>query len=117
MPATRMLLPHQGRSESSGTTSSGEKKRPVPEDAVPSQVPAGVFLERHRDVDPVLVSCSMPSTNATFPASAMSSMSPPARSQSMTRLPFRISTPSTSRLRSSGPLLFLEEVHPYSSAS
>src|ERR687890_1462023 len=44
----------------------------------------------------------MPSTNATFPASAMSMMSPPARGQSMTRLPFRISTPSTSRLRSSG---------------
>src|SRR5215208_6016624 len=44
----------------------------------------------------------MASTNATFPASAMSMMSPPARGQSMTRLPFRISTPSTSRLRSSG---------------
>src|SRR5919205_3463064 len=44
----------------------------------------------------------MASINATLPASARSMISPPGRGQSMTRLPFRSSTPSTSRLRSSG---------------
>src|SRR5919107_872515 len=44
----------------------------------------------------------MPATNATFPLSARSMMSPPARGQSRTRLPFSSSTPPTTTLRSVG---------------
>src|SRR5215207_3392156 len=44
----------------------------------------------------------MASTNAIFPASAMSMTSPPERGQSITRLPFVSSTPPTTTLRSSG---------------
>src|SRR4028118_1190971 len=40
--------------------------------------------------------------NATFPASARSMMSPSGWGRSRTRLPFRSSTPSTSRLSSAG---------------
>src|SRR5215210_8561816 len=44
----------------------------------------------------------MPSTNATFPLRARSMMSPPARGQSRTRLPFASSTPRTTTLWSAG---------------
>src|SRR5215203_4442014 len=44
----------------------------------------------------------MASTNATFPSRARSIMSPPERGQSITRLPFVSSTPSTVTLRSVG---------------
>src|SRR5919107_5861490 len=44
----------------------------------------------------------MPSTNATFPLRARSMMSPPARGQSRTRLPFASSTPRTTTLCSAG---------------
>src|ERR687889_2881965 len=44
----------------------------------------------------------MPSTNATFPLRARSIMSPPARGQSRTRLPFASSTPRTTTLWSAG---------------
>src|SRR3712207_6260479 len=44
----------------------------------------------------------MASTNATFPSSARSMMSPPERGQSMTRLPLVSSTPSTVTLWSVG---------------
>src|SRR5215218_4329665 len=44
----------------------------------------------------------MASTNAAFPLRARSMMSPPARGQSMTRLPLMSSTPSTVTLRSGG---------------
>src|SRR5919107_2600281 len=44
----------------------------------------------------------MPATNATFPLSARSIMSPPARGQSRTRLPFSSSTPPTTTLWSVG---------------
>src|SRR5215208_3268860 len=44
----------------------------------------------------------MASTNATFPSRARSMMSPPERGQSITRLPFVSSTPSTVTLRSVG---------------
>src|SRR3712207_2837792 len=44
----------------------------------------------------------MPSTNAAFPASARSMMSPPGRGQSRTRLPFLSSTPLTTTLWSFG---------------
>src|SRR5215203_477825 len=43
----------------------------------------------------------MASTNAIFPASAMSMTSPPERGQSIMRLPFESSTPPTTTLRSS----------------
>src|SRR5919112_652108 len=44
----------------------------------------------------------MPSTNATFPLRARSMMSPPARGQSRTRLPFASSAPPTTTLWSAG---------------
>src|SRR5215212_392433 len=44
----------------------------------------------------------MPSTNAAFPASARSMMSPPGLGQSRTRLPFLISTPLTITFSSAG---------------
>src|SRR5919112_1206547 len=44
----------------------------------------------------------MSSTKATFPLRAISIMSPPARGQSKTRLPFSSSTPPTVTLRSVG---------------
>src|SRR5918995_2590407 len=57
MPATRMRL---GLTSGLGLRVQrhdlfGGEEEAVPEDAVPSQVPARVILQRHRDVDPVLV--------------------------------------------------------------
>src|SRR5215212_3791120 len=44
----------------------------------------------------------MPSTNAAFPVSARSMMSPPGRGWSRIRLPFLSSTPSTTKLSGAG---------------
>src|SRR5215207_898337 len=55
MPATRMRLLTRRSLRVQRHYLLGGEEEPVPEDAVPSQVPAGVFLECHRDVDAVLV--------------------------------------------------------------
>src|SRR5215203_6075496 len=57
MPATRTRL---GLTSGLGFRVQGHdllwrEVEPVPEDAVPSQVPARVIFQRHRDVDPALV--------------------------------------------------------------
>ena len=99
MPATRM---RRSPSPSSGSTSSGEKKKRCPRTGRSTiSLPGSSSTETARRMRSSK-SCSIFSTIATFPESAMSKMSLPARGHRRTRLPVLTSTPPTVTLRGAG---------------